>query len=57
MDVDTGYSAAVGFIVTLTASWQKIFSGDRGRILDIALPIPGRAGCRMTTFGSAKNST
>ncbi len=30
-------------VVTLTASWQKIFSADpERRLLDAALPVPGR---------------
>ncbi len=47
MDVDTGYSAAVGShrdpdrVVA-----EDLLRRPEGRILDAALPVPGRAGCR-----------
>ena len=47
MDVDTGYSAAVGSrrdpdrVVA-----EDLLRRPEGRILDPALPVPGRAGCR-----------
>ena len=55
MGLDSRPSAAVGLLVTLTASWRKIFRGSEAGLLDSALLLPRRASAGKTSFGSAKD--